>query len=349
MAGASPEHPWHWGCGRTWPAAGDVPRQDLASPQRSSASGATTGTAFPQALHHHYCCSLRAGTWFFISGQGHQARVRGAMGEWVTLSMVWPRTPGLYAPGSCSLPVTSPELVPGVRQAGLAPPYSPAPCPRAAGPEQQHSPGSLRANPPLLHSKLWFRLLQNTPTYSVLGPAWFLGGVPGCVVPWPVHPTSQPSPSNVPWSRSTQAAIHCRACMAALGVPSRTGSGGDVSPVPWATGPSSCAFAPGVEGCWMGGPRPGADTGVVVGGCCPMHWKRILLLNKRKHATSAQSPKILPEQSRGGAVPAQPGTSQLPRVKSRREGAAACSAPLCPPGETSIPWSHREVTWGPLG
>lgn len=58
-----------------------MPGHDLASPQCCSASGATTGTAFPRAFHHCHRCSLRAGNWFFISGQRHQALVRGAMGH----------------------------------------------------------------------------------------------------------------------------------------------------------------------------------------------------------------------------------------------------------------------------
>lgn len=157
------------------------PSRDLASPRGRSASGATTGTAFPRALHHRHRCRLRDRD--PVLHLGHRARVHGVMGEWVTLSMVVPRALGLYAPGSRSVPVTSPEPVPGVRQVGLAPLRSPAPHPMAAGPEQQHSPASLRANPPPDFTQ---RRGSHCPYIPLPG------GPRTCRPPWRAHPTAQP-------------------------------------------------------------------------------------------------------------------------------------------------------------
>lgn len=87
---------------------GHAPQQDLASPRCCWVSSAISSTTLPRALHLLHRCSR---------GQGPCSSPQASVtGQWVTLSIVWPWALGLHPLGAALLPVTSPGLIPEVRQ-----------------------------------------------------------------------------------------------------------------------------------------------------------------------------------------------------------------------------------------
>lgn len=99
----------------------------------------------------------------------------------------------------------------------------------------------------------------------------------------------------------------------------------------WIRGPSSCAFAPGAGGCRMTTPEQ------IWGGVVALFTECFSLPDNQITANSQSRTKSKdPPGSRGGAVPAQPGTNQLPGLLTRhRELCGVLLRPPCPPGNPS--------------
>lgn len=203
----------------------------------------------------------------------------------------------------------------------------------ALGLEQQNSPP--RENPPMLHPHQASKTLRCT----MLG----LDGGPWIWSPPPPSPATGTSPTY-PGEGAARLRSTGRAAWL-LGSPRAAGRGRDVSAVPGVTGPSSCAFAPGAEGCWMTEPRPPSKYGGVVA----LFTECFSLLDNQITVNSQMRTKSKdPPGSRGGAVPAQPGRSQLPGVLTQHEELCGVPRPLCPrgtpcpetpPGGEAVPWS----------